>query len=75
MLTILGSNPVAVTKPHQPLNIGVFYKGRLVLVNFGTAIIRNVTIGAEGLEPLGRVEFYLDGELVKVDDTPPYEWE
>lgn len=67
---------VAITKPHQPINVGVFYKGKLVLVNFGTAIIiGNVTIGAEGLEPLSRVEFYLDGELVKVDDTPPYEWE
>ncbi|RLF39920.1 MAG: hypothetical protein DRN00_00665 [Thermoplasmata archaeon] len=40
-----------------------------------TLVIGNITVRAEGLEPLDRVEFYLDGRLVKVDNSPPYEWE
>ncbi len=33
-----------------------------------------INFTAEGLEPLQKVEFYLDGKLMEVDTEPPYEW-
>lgn len=35
---------------------------------------KEVDVVAKGLEPLQRVEFYLDGNLVKNDTEPPFEW-
>ena len=41
----------------------------------GTSIVQgDVTVVAKGLEPLSKVEFYLDNKLVNTDDTSPYEW-
>ena len=37
-------------------------------------VIGDVCVVAEGLEALSKVEFYLDGELMKTDVTSPYEW-
>jgi len=37
-------------------------------------IIGNITFKAVPLEPLDRVEFYVNGKLVENDTEPPYEW-
>jgi hypothetical protein len=37
-------------------------------------IIGSVTVVAEGLEPLSRVEFYVDDTLMFTDDESPFEW-
>ena len=71
---------IALTGPHHPPDMGIYLMGRLLTYlpccMFKCAIaIGNITFKAEGLEPLSRVEFYLDGKLVKNDTFPPYEWE
>jgi len=44
-------------------------------VKHGTSIaVGDLTVEAKGLEPLQKVEFYLDNKLVSTDDTEPYEW-
>ena len=41
----------------------------------GTSIVQgDVTVIAKELEPLSKVEFYLDNKLVYIDDTSPFEW-
>lgn len=41
----------------------------------GTSVVfGDLTVVAEGLEPLQKVEFYLDNKLVFTDDTSPFEW-
>jgi len=37
-------------------------------------VIGPVRVVAEELEELQKVEFYLNGQLMVTDDTPPYEW-
>ena len=37
-------------------------------------VIGKITVVAEELEPLQKVEFYLDGKLVYTDNEYPYEW-
>jgi len=45
-------------------------------VGKGTAIvIGDITVEAKPLEPLQKVEFYLNGRLVHTDDSEPFEWE
>lgn len=71
---------VALTGPHHPPDVGIYLMGKLLTYlprcMFKCAIvIGNITFKAEGLEPLSRVEFYLDGKLVENDTSPPYEWE
>ena len=38
-------------------------------------IIGNITVLGKELEPLKKVEFYLDGKLIETFDKPPYQWE
>ncbi|HVQ01635.1 MAG TPA: FG-GAP-like repeat-containing protein [Candidatus Thermoplasmatota archaeon] len=37
-------------------------------------VIGGLTVKAKALEPLQKVEFYLDSRLISTDTTPPYEW-
>jgi hypothetical protein len=45
-----------------------FYKNNIAI------IIGDVTVKTEPLEPLLKVEFYLDDKLVFTDDSEPFEW-
>lgn len=71
---------VTITRPHQPPDVAVYFKGKRLtfwpnsMFDYAIAIC-NITFEAEGLKPLERVEFYLDGELVENDTSSPYEWE
>jgi len=45
-------------------------------LRYGTSIVfGDITIIAKELEPLSKVEFYLDNKLVYTDDDSPFEWE
>ena len=42
----------------------------------GTSLVfGDLTVRTEELEPLSKVEFYLDDNLVFTDEEPPFEWE
>ncbi|MCD6542408.1 MAG: VCBS repeat-containing protein [Thermoplasmata archaeon] len=63
----------------SPIDKTIYFKGRFVYSLspewWGKCvIIGNITFKAVPLEPLDRVEFYVDGQLVENDTTPPYEW-
>ncbi len=62
-----------------PIDKTIYFKGRFVYSLSDKwwgkcVIIGNITFKAVPLEPLDRVEFYVDGQLVENDTTPPYEW-
>jgi hypothetical protein len=38
-------------------------------------VIGDIDVIAEGLEPLSRVDFYLNNNLIYIDTTEPYTWE
>lgn len=46
------------------------------LLKHGTSIVQgDVTVITKELEPLSRVDFYLDDKLVYTDEDSPFEWE
>jgi hypothetical protein len=38
-------------------------------------VVGDIDVTAEGLEPLSRVDFYLDDRLVCSDDVEPFVWD
>jgi len=58
--------------------IKIYFDGIFLLpfLKYGTSIvIGDITIVAKELQPLSKVEFYLDNNLIYVDDSSPFEWE
>jgi hypothetical protein len=65
---------VAITQPEDRV-LYVFGEKKFRLKDYGQRIvIGKINVVAKELEPLQKVEFYLDNKLVFTDDTSPFEW-
>ena len=73
---------IDIIKPDQAClfvndEIKIYYDGIFLLpfLKYGTSIvIGNLTIVTKELQPLSKVEFYLNNKLVFTDDASPYKW-
>jgi len=73
-LLINNQTLVNIVKPEDRLRY-IFGQPKIHLKFPGMKqVIGSIDVVAEGLEPLNRVDFYLDDILVKCDDTEPFSW-